>query len=120
MNKSTVAEIKQDLVSGMGLTEAAKKHNVSRGAIYAIQIGKTHVDVPWPGLNVKPIDLTDQRLQLLEAENLHLREELRGQKKVVKSSRRDQGLRQVAVEELQNFKPMKPLPSQLKPSGRNK
>ena len=120
MNKNTVAEIKKDLVGGMGLTECAKKHDISRGAVYAIQTGKTHKDVPWPGLNVKPVDLTDQRLQLLEAENLHLREELTNKNKVIKSSRRDQGLRQVAVEELQNFKPMRPLPCQIKPSGKNK
>lgn len=115
LNDKLVADIKQRLANGQGLTQISTELAVPRTTIYDIKIGKTYKETPWPSPEVKPIDLTNTEIQRLEAENLHLREELKNTRKVVKHSRREQGLIDAVIDEVRNYKPMRALPSQLVP-----
>lgn len=112
LNKRQVAEIKKRITEGEGLTEVAKAVGVPRATVWDIKKGHTHTDVPWPK-EVKPLDLTNERIQQLEGEVVNLKDELSIARKKVRRDQKMHGVIAAAVDELKAFKTMQPLPMQI-------
>jgi predicted phosphodiesterase len=123
MTPDRVRQIKTDLTSNPRPTqrEIAARHGISRSTVSDIATGRLHKDVPWPRRQpvkvkgeVKSLyDPTDARVQALEAEVLHLREELGLEKRRANANAKTQGLFKAMVETLQErVVSIKPLPSQ--------
>lgn len=124
IKKSKVAKIKADIAAGLTQPEIAKKHKVSRSAVSDIATGRSHKDVPWPddeqpvkvpgGQRQKKVeyDPTDERVQELEAEVLHLRQERDHARRSAKSSQKQHGLfKAIAAEMDDRVTPFTALPS---------
>lgn len=119
-----VAVIKADLAGGMKQYAAAKKHKVSRSLISDIATGRVHKEVPWPGGGDPPVkraggqrkraadyDPENERIQELEAEVLHLRDERDHARKAAKLTAKQHGLFKSVVKEMETrIQPFKRLP----------
>ena len=88
LTKPKVAQIKAALAEGEKQPALARKFKISRSVISDIATGRVHKDVPWPeGYNPVPrkpggqrakkdYDPTNERIMELEAEIVHLHDEL--------------------------------------------
>lgn len=126
--KSKIAKIKDALAESRGRnqSEIAKRFEVSRSLVSDIYTGRTHKDVPWPeGFEPVPLpgkgqrkqlpdhDPTDRRVMELEAEVVHLTEELRLERRKVKAGAKTAGLFKALVNEMQqHVTPLAALPSE--------
>jgi len=122
LTKQQVADIKADIKRKVPQSHIAMAHNCSRSIISDIATERAHADVPWPGGKPgkktaggqhKPLyDPTDTRVQELEAEVEHLREERNLAKKAAKAGAQDRGLFKAIVGEMeQRIKPFDALPA---------
>lgn len=124
LNDKKVAAIKADLNDGMTQPEAAKKHKISRSTISDIATERIHKKVPWPDGEppvkraggqrkaVPGFDPTNDRIQELEADVLHLREERDIARKSARLTSKQHGIFKAVVKEMEGkVQPFKSLPS---------
>jgi len=118
-----VAAIKADLTDRMTQPEVAKKHRISRSAVSDIATERSHKKVPWPDgeppvkraggqrKNVPGHDPTNERIQELESEVLHLREERDHARKSARLTSKQHGIFKAVVKEMEGrVQPFKALP----------
>lgn len=118
-----VASIKADLNDGMTQPQAAKKHKISRSTVSDIATERIHKKVPWPDgeppvkrpggqrKSVPGHDPTNDRIQELEAEVIHLREERDHARKTARLSSKQHGIFKAVVKEMERrVQPFKALP----------
>lgn len=123
ITKKTVAAIKLDLIEKMTQPKVAKKYSISRSLVSDIATERAHKDVPWPdgeppvkraGGQRKPLvefDPTNERIQELEADVLHLREERDTARKSARLTTKTHGIYKAVVKELERqIVPYKSLP----------
>jgi hypothetical protein len=118
------AKLKADIASGMKQVEIAKKYGVSRSTVSDIATGRIYKEIPWPN-DKKPVpkrsggqrkaiegyDPTDEKIQQLEAEVVHLTEERNQARRAAKSTAKTEGLFRAMADELTDrIVPVKPLP----------
>jgi len=129
LTKAKVAKIKTALTAGETQPKVAKKFNISRSTISDIATNRVHTDVEWPagegpikvpGGQLKKLpehDPTNARVQELEAEVVHLREERDYARKTNKGEAKQRGFFKAVVAEMDNrIVPFKALaPSRPKP-----
>ena len=129
LTKAKVAKIKTALTAGETQPKIAKKFNISRSTISDIATNRAHTDVEWPagegpikvpGGQLKKLpehDPTNARVQELEAEVVHLREERDYARKTNKGEAKQRGFFKAVVAEMDNrIVPFKALaPSRPKP-----
>lgn len=115
LSKSKVEKIKAALAETKGRQqpEIAKRFKVSRSTISNIYTERLHKDVPWPdGFTPIPLpakgqrkvtkhDPTDKRILELEAEVVHLQEELQLERRKTKASAKAAGLFKAVVAEME-------------------
>lgn len=128
LSAGQVSEIKQALANGDNQPTIAKNFNVSRSTISDIATGRIHKAVPWPddapvkmsgGQRKKfpTFDPSDERVQELQAEVLHLRDERDHARKSAKVATKEHGLFRAVVSEMERrISPLRALPSQWSPS----
>ena len=129
LTNEQVATLKGDIAIGMKQTDIAAKYGVSRSLVSDIATERVHPGVEWPG-GYKPVpklaggqhkpveeyDPTDERIQQLEAEVIHLTDERNLERRRAKANAKVEGLFRAMADELeQHVKPMKPLPAMPKP-----
>lgn len=123
LKKEQVAEIKALLAQGKTQPEVAAQYKMSRSVISDIATNRVHKDVEWPeGYNAVPkkpggqrakkdYDPTDERIMELEAEIVHLNEEVRREKARVKAGAKMAGLFKAVAKEMDaRIKPLTSLP----------
>jgi len=123
LTKPKVAQIKAALAEGEKQPALARKFKISRSVISDIATGRVHRDVPWPeGYNPVPrkpggqrakkdFDPTNERIMELEAEIIHLHDELKREQRRVKAGAKTAGLFKAIVREMDDrVKPIHPLP----------
>lgn len=123
LTKAKVEKIKADITKGDRQTVIAKRHGTSRSTVSDIATERIHKDVPWPtekplpkkkGGQRKPIedhDPTDARIMELEADIIHLSDELKRERAKVKAGAKTQGLFKAIVQEMDTrIVPYKALP----------
>lgn len=129
LTKKKVEDIKADLIAGMKQSEAATKHGVSRSYVSDIATGRRHKDVgdqvppKKRGGQHKPLAVHDpdnERIQELEAEVVHLREERDHARRAAKAGSKKFGIFKAMREELQaHITPFPPLPNVWVPSKKD-
>lgn len=125
-----VEELKTDLAAGMSQAAAAKKYGVSRSCVSDIATGRSRKgigpEVPPKkhGGQYKPLaeyDPDNARIQELEAEVVHLREERDHARRTAKVGAKQLGIFKAMKEELEaRIEPYPPLPNIWKPSSKEK
>lgn len=107
--------------------DIAKQFGVSRSLVSDIFTERRHSEVPWPpGFSRKPLkakgqrkaipqhDVNDERIQELESEVVHLKDELLFERKRVKAHAKSDGLFKAIAAEMQGLvEPFNPLPPAL-------
>jgi len=124
LTKPKVAQIKAALAEREKQPVLARKFKISRSVISDIATGRVHKDVPWPeGYNPVPrkpggqrakkgYDPTNERIMELEAEIVHLHDELKRERRRVKAGAKTAGLFKAIVREMDDrVKPIDPLPT---------
>jgi len=124
LTEKKVASIKADLNDGMTQPETAKKYKISRSTISDIATERIHKKVPWPDgeppvkraggqrKNVPGHDPTNERIQELEADVLHLREERDIARKSARLTSKQHGVFKAVVKEMEGrIQPFKALPA---------
>ena len=119
-----VKTIKELLANGGKQEQIAKDFGVSRSLISDIATNRVRKNVPWPngeplpkkaGGQRKPVgdyDPTDERIQELEADVIHLTDERNRERTKVKASAKINGLFKAVAKELENrIHPIRHLPS---------
>lgn len=123
LTKTDVAEIKSAIASGSTQPTIASQFGVSRSLISDIATERTHADVPWPG-GYKPVpkqpggqrvrkdyDPTNERIMELEAEVVHLNDELKREQRRVKAGAKVAGLFKAITKEMDaRIQPFNALP----------
>lgn len=124
LTKEKVVEIKALIADGRTQPEIAEQFQVSRSVISDIATERVHTDVPWPE-NQSPLpkkpggqrakkdyDPTNERILELEAEVVHLNDELRREQRRVKAGAKITGLFKAIKTEMEGrIKPIDPLPA---------
>lgn len=123
VTKAKVVKIKQAISNGDTQTAIAKQFGISRSLVSDIATGRAHTDVEWPdgGPPVKraggqrkrspEYDPNDERIQELEAEVIHLRDERDHARRAAKTSAKQRGLYRAVADELEKkIKAFPPLP----------
>jgi len=123
LTKKKAAGIKANIAEGTTQPEIAKRYGVSRSTISDIATGRTHRDVSWPeGYNPVPkkpggqpmkkdYDPTNERIMELEADIVHLHDELNRERRRVKAGAKLTGLFKAVAHEMdERVKPIDPLP----------
>jgi len=124
LTKQKVAEIKASIAQGLRQPEIAQQFKIGRSVISDIATGRIHKDVPWPddyqpvkkraGGQRKPLadyDPTDERIMELEADIVHLQDELTQERRRVRAGAKLAGLFKAVVQEMdQRIRPSEALP----------
>jgi hypothetical protein len=127
LTKANVVTIKELIAQKKSQPEIAAQFKVSRSVISDIATGRVHKKVPWPegyqpvhkksGGQRKPLaeyDPTDEKIMDLEADIVHLQEELTQEKRRVKAGAKIAGLFKAVVREMDTrIKPFAALPPAL-------
>ena len=117
LSNEQVKSIRASVVEGKKQCDLAKEFGVSRSTISDIATGRIYKDVSWP--NARPFDPTNDRIQELEAEVVHLKAEKSTQVAKVKAAAKTTGLFNAVVKEMdKRITPFAALPSSYVPSGK--
>lgn len=128
IKEADAIRLKADIAAGMKQKEIAEKYGVSRSLVSDIATGRVYKSIPWPdgkpvpkraGGQRKPVegfDPTDEKIQQLTAEVVHLTEERNLARRSAKSTAKTEGLFRAMSDELTDkVIPVKPLPPVRKP-----
>jgi hypothetical protein len=124
-----LAALKGDIAAGMKQTEIAAKYGVSRSLVSDIATERAHKNIEWPGgykplpkkaggqrKPIEDVDPTNERIQQLEAEVVHLTQERNLERRRAKANAKVEGLFRAMADEVENaVRPMKPLPKATNP-----